>query len=168
MPQNLERFTFTKKGARTIDGSKTVEIQFKETKQPTLITTRAGRDVPLEGSLWVMDDGTVVRTRMKVERFADAEAPPEQGSPRTPAAVNPASNGGGREGVASGRGQVGGMETRPINSSADIEVTYKKPAGIDIWLPSQMQELYEGPIQGSRTRMTNGRSTARAVYSNFK
>jgi hypothetical protein len=164
MPQNLERFSFTKKGAKTIDSHKTVEIAFKETTLPTLITTRAGRNVPLEGSLWVAADGTVIRTRMRVERFADGAAVPDQTAPRIAAPTNAASNGGGRQAGAASSAQ---LTPNPIDSSADIEVTYAKPAGIDLWLPAQMVELYEGPIN-IRMKTTTGRSSTRASYANFK
>jgi hypothetical protein len=165
LPENLERFTFTRKGTKTIDGIKTIEIAYKETKVPTLVTTRAGRNVPLDGSLWVTDDGTVIRTRMHMEKFADLQAAPDQAAPRISAPTNPASNNGGRAAAGS---SVPGMDPRPIDSSADIEVTYKKPDGIDLWLPSQMTELYEGPIQSMRIRPTSGRTVTKAAYSNFK
>ena len=168
LPQNLERFTFTKKGTKTIDGIKTIEIAYKETKQPTLITTRAGRNVPLDGSLWVTEDGTVIRTRMHMEKFADMQAAPDQQAPRPVLGTNPSGNNGGRAGVAAAGAQVPAMDTRPIDSSADIEVTYKKPEGIDLWLPSQMTELYEGPVQTLRIRPTSGRTVTKAAYSNFK
>jgi hypothetical protein len=166
LPQNLERFAFTKKGAKTIDGTRTVEVAFKETKLPTLITTRAGRNVPLEGTLWVTDNGTVIRTRMRVEKFADGAAVPNQAAPKIAAPTNAASNSGGREAIA---GAAGGAQLipDPIDSSADIEVTYRKPAGIDLWLPAQMVELYEGPIN-IRMKTTSGRSSTRASYANFK
>ena len=164
LPANLDRFTFTKKGARTIDGIKTIEIAYKETKLPTLVTTRSGKNVPLDGSLWVMEDGTVVRTRMHMERFADAQAAPEQTAPRMGTVLNPASNNGGRPSGAN----VREMDTRPIDSSADIEVTYTKPAGMDLWLPSKMDENYAGPIQTMQIRTTTGRSNMRASYANYK
>jgi hypothetical protein len=166
LPENLERFTFTKKGGKTIDGIKTIEIAYKETKLPTLVTTRSGRNVPLEGSLWVTEDGTVIRTRMHMEKFADLQAAPDQAAPRIAAPTNAASNNGGRAG--GGGPAVMAMDTRPIDSSADIEVTYKKPDGIDLWLPSQMTELYEGPIQSMRIRPTSGRTVTKATYANFK
>lgn len=72
LPQNLDRFTFTTKGSKNIDGVKTTEIVYKETKLPTLITTRAGRNVPLEGSLWVMDDGTDADARGAICRCGRA------------------------------------------------------------------------------------------------
>jgi hypothetical protein len=165
LPENLDRFVFTKKGTKTIDGIKTVEIAYKETKLPSLITTRNGRNVPIDGSLWVTDDGTVIRTRMHMEKFADLEAAPDQTAPRIPPPTNAASNNGGR---AAGGSSVPSMDTRPIDSSADIEVTYKKPDGLDLWLPSQMTELYEGPIQSTRIRPTSGRTVTKAAYSNFK
>ena len=163
LPVNLERFTFTKKGSKTIDGIKTIEIAYKEAKVPTLITTRSGRNVPLEGTLWVTEDGTVIRTRMHMEKFADLQAAPDQATPRMGTAVNPNSTAG-----ADMRARVQAMDTRPIDSSADIEVTYKKPDGIDLWLPSQMTELYEGPIQSARIRPTSGRTVTKASYANFK
>jgi hypothetical protein len=168
LPENLERFTFTKKGNKTIDGIKTIEIAYKETKLPTLITTRAGRNVPLEGALWVTDDGTVIRTRMHMEKFADLQAAPDQQAPRISGPVNDTSPVGGRAAAGVAGGNVAAMDTRPIDSSADIEVTYKKPDGIDLWLPSQMTELYEGPIQSMRIRPTSGRTVTKAAYSNFK
>ena len=168
LPENLERFTFTRKGSKTIDGVKTVEIAYKETKTPTLVTTRAGRNVPLEGTLWVSEDGTVIRTRMHMEKFADMQAAPDQAAPRMGPPTNAASNNGGREAIATERARAGSMDSRPIDSSADIEVTYKKPDGIDLWLPSQMTELYEGPIQSIRIRPTSGRTVTKATYANFK
>jgi hypothetical protein len=162
LPENLERFTFTKKGSKTIDGIKTIEIAYKETKLPTLVTTRSGRNVPLEGSLWVTDDATVIRTRMHMEKFADLQAAPDQAAPKIASPTNVT----GR--VGNTGPNVPAMDTRPIDSSADIEVTYKKPDGIDLWLPSQMTELYEGPIQSMRIRPTSGRTVTKATYANFK
>ncbi len=72
-PANVSRFTFTKKGTRTLDGVATVEVAFKETQHPTMIMTRTGKDVPCEGTIWVRpDDGAVVRTRLRLRGFADA------------------------------------------------------------------------------------------------
>ncbi|MEP6782874.1 MAG: hypothetical protein ABI983_04335 [Acidobacteriota bacterium] len=164
LPENLERFTFAKKGTKDIDKIKTVEITFKETKLPTLVTTRSGKNVPLEGSLWVTEDGTVIRTRMHMEKFADADVAPDQAAPRLTGPTNVTGNGGGRP---SANANVAGMDTHPIDSSADIEVTYRKPPGIDVWLPAQMAELYEGPIF-LKNHPASGRASTRASYSNFK
>jgi hypothetical protein len=165
LPANLERFTFTKKGNKTIDGVKTIEIAYKETKLPTLVTTRAGKNVPLDGSLWVTDDGTVVRTRMHMARFADAQAAPEQAAPRIAGPTNVTGNSAATTG---GRANVQEMDTRPIDSSADIEVTYRKPDGMDLWLPSRMEEEYVGPITTMQIRTTSGKTITKAQYTNFK
>ena len=168
LPANLERFAFTKKGTKTIDGIKTIEIAYKETKLPTLVTTRAGKNVPLDGSLWVTDDGTVVRSRMHMERFADTEAAPQQMTPPIARPTNAASNAGGREAVAAAASNVPTLTTQRIDSSADIEVTYKKPAGMDLWLPSRMDEEYVGPITTMQIRTTSGKTVTKAQYANFK
>lgn len=163
LPQNLDRFTFTRKGNKNIEGTSTIEIAFKETKTPTIVTTRSGRNVPLQGSLFVTADGTVIRSRMRMEKFADLQGAVEQSAPRAPVPTNAASNNGGRPAGAT----VASMDTRQIDSSADIEVTYRKPPGIDVWLPSQMVELYEGPIDVG-VRPTSARAATRATYGNFK
>jgi hypothetical protein len=115
----------------------------------------------------VTGDGTVIRTRMRVEGFADGVATPTQTAPQVPRPTNAGSNNGGREATAAAAG--GPMLVPiPINTSADIEVTYRKPAGIDLWLPAEMLELYEGPVSGVGMRTTGSRSVTRASYANFK
>lgn len=72
-PANISRFTFQRKGTKKIDGVETWEIEFVETRRPTMIGTRAGKDIPCRGTLWVVpSDGTVVRTRLQLRNFADA------------------------------------------------------------------------------------------------
>lgn len=65
---NLDRFKFAAKGVdRGI-----WEIEFRETSRPTLIRTPAGRSIPSRGRLWVNpSNGTVVRTRLEIDGFAD-------------------------------------------------------------------------------------------------
>ena len=71
-PANLSRFTFKREDPKTIEGVATWEIQFKETRRPTFVMTGAGRDVPIEGSIWVVPgNGTVVQTRLRMRNFAD-------------------------------------------------------------------------------------------------
>ena len=94
---NQPRFSFTRKGEKTVDGVSTWEVTFRETKRPTLVKTRAGKDVPCEGSVWVVPtDGTIVRTRLSLRRFADvmtqgdASAPSIGASaPDTPPVTSP-------------------------------------------------------------------------------
>lgn len=69
---NLPRFSFTRKGTKSVDGVQAWHLDFKETKRPTMMMTRAGKDVPCEGTVWVVPaDGTVVRTRVRLSGFAD-------------------------------------------------------------------------------------------------
>ena len=169
LPEHHSRFAFTKKGNRKIGDVQTLEIGFKETKSPTFIMTRAEKDVPLEGSLWVNPaDGAVIRTRIRMKNFADTEATPDQpsGPPTGRTAVNPNTPTGGREALSASAG-VQDMTLRPMESSADFDVTYGRVPGIDLWLPVEMVEFYEGPIF-TRNRPVMGRATNRAAYSDFK
>jgi hypothetical protein len=153
-PDNLARFSFTRKGAKKIDGVETIELEFKETRRPTLIMRRAGSAVPMEGSLWVVPtDGTVVRTRLRLKNFADALAMPAEASPAL-TGTRPPSPGGG-------------AYAQELDTYADIQVTYKKVADMGLWLPSEMTEQYQGPIAGLKSQSA-GRATTDARYSNFK
>jgi hypothetical protein len=71
-PATLGRFSFAHKATTSIDGVATWALEFKETGRPTRIQTREGRDVPCEGTLWVVpNSGTVIRTRLELHDFAD-------------------------------------------------------------------------------------------------
>jgi hypothetical protein len=66
-PALQRRFAFTRRAASSINGIAVWEVDFKEKTRPTLIRTSTGRDVPSEGTVWVVPaDGTVVRTRLVV------------------------------------------------------------------------------------------------------
>jgi hypothetical protein len=168
-PRNIKRFTFTKKGKKKIDGVETWELEFKETQKPTMIVTRDGRDVPCEGSVWVVPaDGTIVQTRLRLRGFSDQNTMTPQGSsaPNRPTA-NPNAPTGGREALAiSGAGQS--IDTNLMESEASIEVTYKKDPKFNVWLPSKMAEFYEGPIKYMTQPPFLGRATTRATYSDYK
>jgi hypothetical protein len=166
-PEEHPRFVFTRKGVKKIDGIETWEIEFRETRRPTLIRTRAGQDVPIDGALHVKpEDGTVIKTRFKMRNFADVETAPEQQAPAQRPPDNPGSNNGGREGLARSR-SLPSIRIDKLESEADIEVTYAKPAGIDVWFPSSMVELYQGPIKVKVTPVM-ARATTRAKYSDFR
>jgi hypothetical protein len=167
LPSEHARFTFTRKGSRKIEGIDTWEIEFRETKRPTLVMTRAGQDVPIEGTLHVKpDDGTVVRTRFKMRNFADIDAAPEQQAPAQRAPDNPASNNGGREAINRSL-PTPSISSSKMESEADIEVTFAKPPGIELWFPATMVELYQGPIKVKVTPVM-ARATTRAKYSDFR
>ena len=164
LPQHLERFSFTRKGRKTIDRVPTVEIAFKETVSPTFVMTRAGKDVPIEGTLWVKpDDGTVVRTRIRLRRFSNQDVSPDlplKPQERPPVVTTVPT--GGERAI-----QIQDMNLQEQESSADVDVTYRRPAGIDIWLPAEMVEFYSGPIF-VRNRSVVGSATTRATYSDFR
>ena len=167
-PQNLPRFAFEYEGTKKIDGTNTIEISFKEVKSPTFVRTRDGRDVPMEGKLWVVpDDGTVVRTSMRLRGFSDVISSKEQQAPSQRPAVNPNTPTGGREALERGvfADPIGQAE---IKSVADIDVTFKRDATTGIWLPSEMMEVYEGPIKLGNRPPFQGVSTTRAKYSEYK
>ena len=88
--------------------------------------TRAGQDVPLEGSLWVdPGDGTVMRTRMKMRNLADEMGSTTVGDLQAPTQVpaeNPNAPRGARPAPAASTVSIGRIE-----SSADIEVTAAAP-----------------------------------------
>jgi hypothetical protein len=165
-PRNHVRFAFERKGTRKIDDVTTWEVTFKETQRPTLVGTRAGKDVPLEGSLWINpQDGTVIRTRLKLRNFADDMGSTTVGDLQAPVQVpaeNPNAPRGARPAPPSSTIAIGRIE-----SSADIEVTYRVPEGMTLWLPFTMVELYEGPIR-IKARSMPGRATTNAKYSDFK
>ena len=72
-PSLLPRFVFTRKGESSVNGVNVWEVEFKEKARPTLIRTSTGRDVPSEGTIWVVpSDGTVVRTRLAINGFVGA------------------------------------------------------------------------------------------------
>jgi hypothetical protein len=168
-PSNLHRFMFTRNGVRKVEGVDTIEFDFKETSSPTLVMTNSGKDVPVEGTLYVVpDDGAVVRTRLKMKGFADSIATTLQQAPSERPAVNPNTRTGGREALAAAAGTGSGLNPRDIKTAADIEVTYSRHQQIGLWLPSRMVEQYEGAIKLGTRPPFPGLSTTRARYSDFK
>lgn len=165
LPVNLHRFVFTLKGQDRIDGVVTQEVAFKEVGTPTLTMTRAGRNVPMEGSLWVTPaDGAVVRTRMRMRNFADTVTSAKQG-PGAPQ---------GAPQVDTTRPTAGrvmptfDLEVRPIEASAEFAVTYAWHKEFEMWLPRTMVEQYEGPIRLENGPPVTGRASTNATYSDFK
>jgi hypothetical protein len=165
-PANLARFAFTKKGTKKINNVDTVEIEFKETQRPTMIGRRNGADVPMGGTLWVVPaDGTVVRTRLKMKNFADTVALAEQKAPGMGGVVNDRAPTGPTRGTPSA---LDSMSSRELETNAEIEVTYKHSPELGLWLPSEMVEQYQGPVYGILRAPTEGRTSTKASYSNFK
>ena len=163
-PENLSRFEFTRKGTQKIDNVNTWEITFKETRSPTFVMNRAGKDVPMDGTVWVNpEDGTVVRTRMHMEHFADQTVSPIQDTPAVPGPLNPNAR------TAGPARNVDTLNLKPIESAAEIEVTFKAFPELGIWLPASMEETYNGPIRLSASvAPTMGHANTHAKYSTFK
>jgi hypothetical protein len=74
LPINQRRFAFSRNGSERIDGVEAARFDFRETTKPTLIRTASGEDVPSRGSVWVLPDGTIVRTRLFISGFTGFES----------------------------------------------------------------------------------------------
>jgi hypothetical protein len=175
-PSMTPRFSFKRKGTKEIEGVQTWELEFKESRRPTVIRTLEGKDVPAAGRVWVVPtDGTVVRTLLHLEHFADAEKDAPSGGYRVDTTTPPTatrSQVGGEQGVPRGSGMAGPTSNTPTprrwESLATVEVTYRLDKSTGVWLPLKMSETYEGalPIPGGRTLL--GRASGVAEYSDFK
>ncbi|MEO8678874.1 MAG: hypothetical protein ABI665_07500 [Vicinamibacterales bacterium] len=163
-PEHLPRFRFTREGTKKIDGVNTWEIAFKETRSPTFVMNRAGQDVPIDGALWVNpDDGTVVRTRVHMAHFADQVISPMQQAPEQLPPDNPTGH------VAAPTRNVDTLNLKPIETAAEIDVTFRPNPDLGLWLPSTMEETYNGPVRMSAAVAPSmGHATTRAKYSEFK
>jgi hypothetical protein len=163
LPSNLPRFVFTLKGEDRIAEVVTREIAFKEVRTPTLTMTRAGKDVPMEGSLWVTPaEGAVVRTRMRLRNFADAETTSQPHQPEERRAGSTTAPGTGRPMPAFNFG------LRTIDSDVSFTVDYRWHPEFAMWLPASMNEVFSGPIRMTSGPPVSGRATASAKYSDFK
>lgn len=166
-PANLSRFTFSHKGREKIDGVDTVEIAFKETTTPTFIATRSGKNVPMDGSLWVVPEtGVVVRTRLRLRKFLDSLTWTAQGAPAARPAPNPNVPTGGRQATAAPQSAT---DVSEINSEAQVDVTYRHHKEFDLWLPAKMSEFYIGPlVLRAGAPPESVRASTQATYSDFK
>jgi hypothetical protein len=63
-PAYRQRFDFTVLGPARIDGVATTRIRFVERARPTVIRLE-GDDLPSSGTLWIADDGAVIRTELQ-------------------------------------------------------------------------------------------------------
>jgi hypothetical protein len=160
-PANLARFTFKRSGTDRIDGREVWKIDFTEVKMPTFTMTRAGADVPMSGTLWVIPaDGAVVRTQMALRNFADATTSAQIPAPPTRSVAE--------AGGLSSRAAVAYGGLRTIESSAEFLVSYRWHQAFAMWLPATMTERYEGPFTPSGGDAVSARATANATYSAFK
>ena len=64
-PRVKERFAFRLEGEETVAGRKTQRVQYREKTRPTLIKTTRGRDLPLDGQLWIdVESGAIIATTL--------------------------------------------------------------------------------------------------------
>jgi len=130
MPEHQKGFAFTKKGEKRVDGSTVWVIEYVETQRPALTTTADGAPKPARGELWVEPaTGRVVKTQLV---FDTLDAYPD-------------------------------MKLHP-ERYADfprviIDVTYKRDAALDAWVPAQVEENYT-----RRDEVV----TCTITYSNFR
>ena len=67
-PANQSRFSFERRGTRTIAGFQGVEVAFEERARPTLVRDPERRDVPTRGRAWIdATRGTVLRTEIEYD-----------------------------------------------------------------------------------------------------
>jgi hypothetical protein len=130
MPQYQQGFTFTKKGEKRVDGATVWVIEYVETQRPALSTTADGSPKPARGELSVEPaSGRVVKTHLV---FDTLDAYPD-------------------------------MKLHPERyrdfPRVIIDVTYKRDAALNAWLPLEVEENYT-----RRDEVV----TCKITYSNFR
>jgi len=69
-PSHQDRARFDKRGEETIAGERAWILRFRERRRSTLIRSPEGRDVPVEGLMWIVPaDGRVLRATFFVTDF---------------------------------------------------------------------------------------------------
>jgi hypothetical protein len=64
-PRVRDRFAFKGDGTEMMSGREVRRVRFRETARPTLIKTTRGRDLILEGTMWIDErSGAIVKTSM--------------------------------------------------------------------------------------------------------
>jgi hypothetical protein len=168
-PATIGRFSFEPKGTKELNRVVTWELEFRETVRPTLVRTRAGRDVPCRGLVWVVPgDGTIVRTHLELRNFSDDQRTPTAQPARPQGSIDTYVPGVGTVSTAAPALAPASTDAR-MESLAVIEVTYRLEQRFGAWLPVKMSETYEGamPATGGRAPF-QGRATGVAEYSGFK
>jgi VWFA-related protein len=149
------RFAFKREGVKVIDGVDTWEIAFRETASPTIVMTRAGNDVPSQGTIWVVPaDGTIVRTRLQLTGFADTSSSTTRDvTPRAP---------------TSRQNPFPALTVNELESRADVEVTYRRDPRLGMWVPVSMAEEYQGAIARPGQSSILGTTRSVATYSDYR
>ena len=160
--ENHPRFTFKRQKDEAVDGRNCRVLAFKEKVRPTLISTRNAGDIFLYGRVWLdQEDGRVRRTELRFDRpMVGAEISDLLGARQEPAT---AQRGGGVPPVPT--------ELREsVSFRSSIRVGYGGVEGIDILVPVQMWEWYEGVSVTTQRGRGNEFMGAQglATYSKFR
>ena len=60
------RFTFTSAGSARVDGLLARKFNYDERQEPTVVEDDAGRSMFASGTLWIAEDGTILRTTLHI------------------------------------------------------------------------------------------------------
>ena len=141
-PSNQKRFKFSKRDEDTVNGIRVWRVRCEESQKPTIIRTSQGRDMPVSGSFWIDPvEGRVLKTHMEITSEVRRDVDDMR---RSDLALR-----------------------RP--TSASITVSYQLEPRLNMLVPAEMLETYEGP---SVSRFTGkeafSKINCRATYSQFK
>jgi hypothetical protein len=76
-PSHQERFRFDRRREDVIAGERAAVMRFRERRRATIIRSPEGRDVPVEGELWIVpEDGRVLRASFFASDFLPADPGP--------------------------------------------------------------------------------------------
>lgn len=76
-PSHQVRFRFDRRREEVVAGERVTVMRFRERRRATIIRSPEGRDVPVEGLLWIVpDDGRVVRASFVASDFLPADSGP--------------------------------------------------------------------------------------------
>ena len=138
---NHSRFRFSRPRSETVDGEALTVLEIRETARPTLVSGLRGRDVPLNGTVWLDPrEGRVRRTEIILR---DLVLPPPE---------------------------VGGQQlSRDEELTSRITVVFGPDANVGTWVPVEMRERYDnswGEVTTGQATYANYRkfrTTARLV-----
>jgi VWFA-related protein len=157
---NAGRFRFKQDGTDTIQGMVAWKVRYEETSTPTIIRTSGGRDIPVKG--WFLiepSQGRVLRTFLEITSEARLDGGTSlEDSPKVPDSRKVPVTAPPRE-----------TYDHRVQTYSRITVAYKFDAHLEMLLPAEMAEEYQG-ITVNPTNRTQRltKMTGRATYSDFK
>jgi len=130
LPKNQAGFEFKKKAEKKVGGVTAWVISFVEKQRPTFIMSPAGAPMPTRGEVWIDPaTGRVLRTQVVVDSLDAFEE----------------------------------LRRRPERYNSfpriQIDVTFGQDARLNLWVPLEMQEVYDRQAEVV---------TCTATYSNFR